>query len=138
MGEADTCGEQSLNQITRVPTTMGESSDDAAYAAARAPGKHLHVEIVHARAGLHDLITEYMIVAGKAPDWFWQTAGRIAGQNTGDLDEILSTAFEAGAYISRDQPNDLGFRWIDDDQCDREPKAVDKQPHPSRGRSSRP
>ena len=90
-----------------------------------APGKeedqrHLHVRLGDARSSIYDLITEYLQSAGKAPDWYWRTAGRLEGNDAENLEELLSSAFEAGAFIAHDHPEDLEFVWVTEEECERE------------------
>ena len=88
--------------------------------------KHLHVRLSDSRSAIYDLITEYLQVAGKAPDWYWRTAGRLEGTDPENLEELLSSAFEAGAYIAHDHPEDVEFRWVTERECDRERKAEER------------
>ena len=74
--------------------------------------RHLHVRLSDSRTSVYDLITEYLQAAGKAPDWYWRTAGRLEGSEPDDLEELLSSAFEAGAYIVHDHPEDVRFQWV--------------------------
>lgn len=82
--------------------------------------RHLHVRLNDERSSIYDLITEYLQAAGKAPDWYWRTAGHIEGNDADNFEELLSSAFEAGAFIAHDHPEDLQFRWVTADECDRE------------------
>jgi hypothetical protein len=85
-------------------------------------GKHLHVRLKDPRSAIYDLITEYLQAAGKAPDWYWRTAGRLEGTDAENLEELLASAFEAGAYIAHDHPEEVTFRWVDESECERERK----------------
>ena len=85
--------------------------------------KHLHIRLQDTRTAIYDLITEYLQAAGKAPDWFWRSAGRLEGSDADQLEELLSSAFEAGAYIDHEHPEDLRFEWVNEEQCERERKA---------------
>jgi hypothetical protein len=89
-------------------------------------GKHLHVRMRDDHASIYDLITEYLQSAGKAPDWYWRTAGRLEGSDAENLEELLCSAFEAGAFISHDHPEDLEFLWVDEAECEKERKAEEK------------
>ena len=101
--------------------------------------KHLHVRLTDSQSAIYDLITEYLQAAGKAPDWYWRTAGRLEGTDPENLEELLSSAFEAGAFIAHDHPEDVDFRWVDEKECERERKAeerVDDRDDPRKERSS--
>ncbi len=82
--------------------------------------KHLHVRVSDDRTSIYDLITEYLQAAGKAPDWFWRTAGRLEGSDADNLEELLSSAFEAGAFIAHDHPEDLELVWVTEAECEKE------------------
>ncbi len=88
--------------------------------------KHLHVRLAETRTSVYDLITEYLQAAGKAPDWYWRTAGRLEGSEADDLEELLSSAFEAGAYIHHDHPEELKFQWVSEEECERERRAEER------------
>lgn len=88
--------------------------------------KHLHVRIRDEQASIYDLITEYLQAAGKAPDWYWRTAGRLEGTEADNFEELLCSAFEAGAFISHDHPEDLEFLWVNEKECERERRAEEK------------
>ena len=87
---------------------------------------HLHVRLLDSRSSIYDLITEYLQAAGKAPDWYWRTAGRLEGSEADDLEELLSSAFEAGAFILHDHPEDLKFQWVSEEECERERRAEER------------
>ncbi len=82
--------------------------------------KHLHVKVADGRNSIYDLVTEYLQSAGKAPDWYWRLAGRLEGNDAENLEELLSSAFEAGAYIAHEHPEDLTFEWVTEAECERE------------------
>ncbi|MGI0072108.1 MAG: hypothetical protein ACRECT_08620 [Thermoplasmata archaeon] len=82
--------------------------------------RHLHVRLTDEHSSIYDLVTEYLQAAGKAPDWYWRTAGRLEGTDADNLEELLSSAFEAGAYVGHDHPEDLEFRWVTEDECEKE------------------
>lgn len=88
--------------------------------------KHLHVRLSDHRTSVYDLITEYLQAAGKAPDWFWRTAGRLEGSEADDLEELLSSAFEAGAFIVHDHPEDVKFQWVSEEECEREKRVEER------------
>ncbi len=88
--------------------------------------KHLHVRVIEPRTSVYDLITEYLQSAGKAPDWFWRTAGRLEGSDSENLEDLLCSAFEAGAFIAHDHPEDLKFVWVTEQECERERKAEER------------
>jgi hypothetical protein len=88
--------------------------------------RHLHVRLSDSRGSIYDLVTEYLQAAGKAPDWFWRTAGRLEGSDADNLEELLSGAFEAGAFIAHDHPEDLKFVWVTEEECEQEHRAEER------------
>jgi hypothetical protein len=82
--------------------------------------RHLHVRLSDERGSIYDLITEYLQASGKAPDWFWRTAGHLEGTEADNLEELLSSAFEAGAFVAHDHPEDLKFQWVTEEECEKE------------------
>jgi len=88
--------------------------------------RHLHVRMADERTSIYDLITEYLQASGKAPDWFWRTAGRLEGSEADNLEELLSSAFEAGAFISHDHPEDLEFVWVTEEECEKERRREER------------
>lgn len=100
---------------------------------------HLHVRLSDSRSSIYDLITEYLQAAGKAPDWYWRTAGRLEGSDAENLEELLTSAFEAGAFVAHDHPEDLRFDWVTEEECERERRAEersDQRDDPRKERSS--
>jgi hypothetical protein len=87
---------------------------------------HLHVRLGDSRSSIYDLITEYLQAAGKAPDWYWRTAGRLEGSDADNLEELLSSAFEAGAFIAHDHPEDLRFDWVTEEECEKERRTEER------------
>ena len=88
--------------------------------------RHLHVRLTDTRGSIYDLVTEYLQAAGKAPDWYWRTAGRLEGSDSDNLEELLSSAFEAGAFIAHDHPEDLKFVWVTEQECEQEHRAEER------------
>ncbi|HEV2317877.1 MAG TPA: hypothetical protein VGV89_09955 [Thermoplasmata archaeon] len=88
--------------------------------------KHLHVRLADHHGSVLDLITEYLQAAGKAPDWYWRLAGRLEGTEPDNVDDLVSSAFEAGAFIAHDHPEDLKFEWVSEEECERERKASER------------
>ena len=82
--------------------------------------RHLHVRLSDDRASIYDLVTEYLQASGKAPDWYWRTAGRLEGTDADNLEELLSSAFEAGAFVAHEHPEDLEFLWVTEEECERQ------------------
>lgn len=87
---------------------------------------HLHVRLLDGRSSIYDLITEYLQAAGKAPDWYWRTAGRLEGTDADNFEELLSSAFEAGAFIAHDHPDDLKFDWVTEEECEKERRTEER------------
>ncbi|HTZ61908.1 MAG TPA: hypothetical protein VMC82_04640 [Thermoplasmata archaeon] len=88
--------------------------------------RHLHVRLNDERSSIYDLVTEYLQAAGKAPDWYWRTAGRLEGTDAENLEELLSSAFEAGAYIAHEHPEDLEFLWVTEEECEKERRREER------------
>ncbi len=82
--------------------------------------RHLHVHVTDPRATYYDLVTEFLQAAGKAPDWFWRLVGTFGTHEAEKMEEIISSAFEAGAYIAHDHPEDLDFEWVTEEECEEE------------------
>ena len=98
---------------------------------------HLHVRLSDDRSSIYDLITEYLQAAGKAPDWYWRTAGRLEGSDADNFEELLSSAFEAGAFIAHDHPDDVRFDWVTEDQCEKERRSEERGEHGDDSRKER-
>ncbi len=96
--------------MARVSSTAGVEQDD----------RHLHVHLTDPRATYYDLVTEFLQAAGKAPDWFWRLVGSFGTHESEKLEEIISSAFEAGAYTAHDHPEDVDFEWVTEEQCEQE------------------
>ena len=88
--------------------------------------RHLHVRLPDSHTSVYDLITEYLQAAGKAPDWYWRTAGRLEGNDADNLEELLCSAFEAGAYVAHDHPEDVAFVWVTEAECEQERRAEER------------
>lgn len=86
----------------------------------------MHVRLTDARGSVLDLITEYLQAAGKAPDWYWRLAGRLDGTEPDTIDDLVQSAFEAGAFTAHEHPEDLRFDWVSEEECERERKAEEK------------
>ncbi len=87
--------------------------------------RHIHVHLTDPRATYYDLVTEFLQAAGKAPDWFWRLVGSFGAHESEKLEEIISSAFEAGAFISHDHPEDVDFEWVTEEQCEAERQAAE-------------
>jgi hypothetical protein len=99
---------------------------DSEAAGANERDRHLHVRLADERSSIYDLITEYLQASGKAPDWYWRTAGRLEGSEADNFEEILASAFEAGAFIAHDHPEDVEFRWVTEEECERERRREER------------
>ena len=88
--------------------------------------RHLHVRLTDSRTAIYDLITEYLQAAGKAPDWYWRLAGRVEGNDADNLEELLSSAFEAGVFIAHDHAEDVQLSWVTEEECDREKRREER------------
>jgi len=85
--------------------------------------RHVHVHLTDAHATYYDLVTEFLQAAGKAPDWYWRLVGSFGSHESEKLEEIISSAFEAGAFISHDHAEDIDFEWVTEEQCEEERRA---------------
>ncbi len=90
--------------------------------------RHLHVHVTDPRATYYDLVTEFLQAAGKAPDWFWRLVGSFGTHEAEKMEEIISSAFEAGAYIAHDHAEDLDFEWVTEEECEAERRAGEEPP----------
>ncbi len=88
--------------------------------------RHVHVRLADEHTSVYDLITEYLEAAGKAPDWYWRTAGRLEGNDADNLEDLIANAFEAGAYVAHDHPEDVEFKWVTEDECERERRREER------------
>ena len=88
--------------------------------------RHLHVRLADDRSSIFDFITEYLQAAGKTADWYWRTAGRLEGNEGDNLEELLSSAFEAGAYLAHDHPEDVEFLWVTEEECEKERRLEER------------
>jgi len=88
--------------------------------------RHLHIRVADERSSIFDFITEYLHAAGKTADWYWRTAGRLEGNEAENLEELLSSAFEAGAFIAHEHPEDLDFLWVTEEECEKERKREER------------
>lgn len=88
--------------------------------------RHLHVRLTDARGSALDLITEYLQAAGKAPDWYWRLAGRLEGTEPENIEDLITSAFEAGAFIAHEHPEDLKFDWVSEEECEKERKNEER------------
>jgi hypothetical protein len=82
--------------------------------------RHLHVHVTDPRATYYDLVTEFLQAAGKAPDWFWRLVGSFGTHEAEKMEEIISSAFEAGAYVAHDHAEDIDFEWVTEEECEAE------------------
>ena len=88
--------------------------------------KHLHVRLADDRTSILDLVTEYLQAAGKAPDWYWRLAGKLDGADSDNIDDLIFSAFEAGAFVAHEHPEDLRFDWVTEADCERERKMEER------------
>jgi hypothetical protein len=82
--------------------------------------RHLHVHLTDQHTTYYDLVTEFLQAAGKAPDWYWRLVGSFGVHEAEKMEEIISTAFEAGAFISHEHSEDLEFDWVTEEECAQE------------------
>jgi hypothetical protein len=108
--------------MARVETNAGYDHHD----------RHVHVHLTDERATYYDLVTEFLQAAGKAPDWYWRLVGAFGPQESDKLEEIISTAFESGAFVAHDHPEDVEFEWVTEEECEEERKAAE-EPVPVNG-----
>jgi hypothetical protein len=82
--------------------------------------RHLHVHLTDQHTTFYDLVTEFLQAAGKAPDWYWRLVGSFGAHEAEKMEEVISSAFEAGAFIAHDHPEDLDFDWVTEEECAQE------------------
>jgi hypothetical protein len=102
--------------MARVETNAGFDHHD----------RHVHVHLTDERATYYDLVTEFLQAAGKAPDWYWRLVGAFGPQESDKLEEIISTAFESGAFVAHDHPEDVEFQWVTEEECEEERRAAEE------------
>jgi hypothetical protein len=102
--------------VARVETSAGYDHHD----------RHVHVHLADERATYYDLVTEFLQAAGKAPDWYWRLVGAFGPHESDKLEEIISTAFEAGAFVSHDHPEDVEFQWVTEEECEEERRLAEE------------
>ncbi len=100
------------------PESPAKSEDDK--------DRHLHIRLADDHGSIFDFITEYLHAAGKTADWYWRTAGRLEGNEAENLEELLSSAFEAGAFIAHEHPEDLAYSWVTEEECEAERKREER------------
>lgn len=88
--------------------------------------RHVHVHLSDPRATYYDLVTEFLQAAGKAPDWFWRLVGSFGTHESEKLEEIISSAFEAGAFVAHDHPEDVEFEWVSEEECEEERREAEE------------
>jgi hypothetical protein len=88
--------------------------------------RHLHVHLTDQHTTYYDLVTEFLQAAGKAPDWYWRLVGSFGTHEAEKMEEIISTAFEAGAFISHDHAEDLEFDWVTEEECAQERQETEQ------------
>ena len=88
--------------------------------------RHVHVHLTDPNATYYDLVTEFLQAAGKAPDWFWRLVGSFGAHESEKLEEIISSAFEAGSFIAHDHPEDVDFEWVTEEQCEAERQTAEE------------
>jgi hypothetical protein len=103
--------------MARVETSAGYDHQD----------RHVHVHLTDQRATYYDLVTEFLQAAGKAPDWYWRLVGAFGPHESDKLEEIISTAFEAGSFVSHDHPEDVEFEWVTEEECEEERRAAEEE-----------
>ncbi len=105
---------------------MANSEPETSSRSPEEKDRHLHVRLADQRGSIFDFITEYLQAAGKTPDWYRRTAGRLAGNEAEHLEDLLSSAFEAGAFIAHDHGNDLEFLWVTEEECEKERRREER------------
>ncbi len=104
--------------MARATSTAGVEQDD----------RHLHVHLSDARATYYDLVTEFLQAAGKAPDWYWRLVGSFGTSEAEKLEEVISSAFEAGVFIAHDHPEDVDLEWVTEEECEEERRQAEGAP----------
>jgi hypothetical protein len=88
--------------------------------------RHVHVHLTDPRATYYDLVTEFLQAAGKAPDWYWRLVGSFGAHESEKLEEIISSAFEAGSFVTHDHPDDVDFEWVTEEECEQERRTAEE------------
>jgi hypothetical protein len=88
--------------------------------------RHVHVRLADPHGSVLDLVTEYLQAAGKAPDWYWRLAGRLEEENSDEVEDLITSAFEAGAFLAHEHPEDVRFDWVNEEECEKERKAEER------------
>ncbi len=101
--------------MARAESTAGYDQSD----------RHVHVHLTDEHATYYDLVTEFLQAAGKAPDWYWRLVGSFGPHESEKLEEIISSAFEAGAFVAHDHPEDVDFEWVTEEQCEEERRSAE-------------
>jgi hypothetical protein len=96
--------------------------------------KHLHIRLSTEDAAIYDFITLYLEVAGKAPDWYWRTVGRLEGEENDTMEELLASAFEAGVYMAREHADQVRLEWVTSKECESERRNEVKSAVPEESR----
>jgi hypothetical protein len=96
--------------------------------------KHLHVRLPAEDAAIYDFITLYLEVAGKAPDWYWRTVGRLEGEEADTMEELLASAFEAGVYMAKEHADKVRLQWVTSKECESETRNEVKSAVPEESR----
>lgn len=103
--------------MARVASTAGVEQDD----------RHLHVHLSDPRATYYDLVTEFLQAAGKAPDWYWRLVGSFGTTESEKMEEIISSAFEAGVFVAHDHPEDVDLEWVTEEECETERREAEER-----------
>lgn len=84
--------------------------------------KHLHVRLTSEDSDIYDIITQYLENAGRSPDTYWRSVGRLEEDDSDTMFDLLSSAFEAGVFISRERPDLVRTLWVTQKECEAERK----------------
>lgn len=98
--------------------------------------KHVHVKLEPEDADVYDVITLYLEVAGRSPDTFWRSVGRLEKQDEDTMADLLISSFKAGVFLAREHPEQVRTLWVTERECSEEQKNESEEEKKSRKRES--
>jgi hypothetical protein len=88
----------------------------------KAEPKHVHVKFSPEDTDVYDVITLYLEEAGRSPDTFWRSVGRLEKQDEDTMADLLISAFKAGTFFAREHPEQVRTVWVTEQECSQEQK----------------